>query len=97
MPLIRSLISKHSTHHFKLVAVIFLLSEIMLTCSCCAEKKLVYIIIIALFSRQPSFYFECTKANIYSFCNMRLVPVNKYIFSTFSCLFVFPHSLSVNT
>ena len=42
-----------------------------------AKKGLVYIIIISPSNRQPSFYFECTKANTYLLCNMRLVPLNK--------------------
>ena len=47
MPLIRSLVS---TYYAKLVAVILLLSEIMPSYSYYKEKKLVYIIITALFS-----------------------------------------------
>ena len=50
MPFIRSLAFKCLTRYFKLVAVILLLSEIMSTYSRYAEKGLVYIIIIALFS-----------------------------------------------
>jgi hypothetical protein len=50
MPFIRSLASKYLACHFKLVAVIFLLGEIMPSCSCCAEKGLVYIAIMAPFS-----------------------------------------------
>ena len=48
MPLIRSLASKRRAH---IVAVIFLFSEIMPSCSHCEEKKLVCIIIAALFGR----------------------------------------------
>ena len=44
MPLIRSLASKRYTY---IIAVILLLGEIMPTYSRYAEKKLVYIIIIA--------------------------------------------------
>ena len=51
MPFIRSLAFKRTTYYFKLVVMILLLSEIMLTCFYCAEKGLVYIIIIALLSR----------------------------------------------
>ena len=67
MPSIRSLASKH---HAYIVAVIFLFSKIMPTCSCYMEKKLVCIVIIAPFSRQPSSYSECTKLNIYLSCNI---------------------------
>ena len=84
MPPIRSLASKCCAY---VVLVIFLLSEIMPTCSRYTEKKLVYIIIIAPSSHQPSSCFECTKSNIYSSCNVRLVLdtdltlQNKYIFN----------------
>jgi hypothetical protein len=47
MPPVRSLVSKHYAY---IVAVILSLSKIMPIYSCCAKKKLVYIIIIALFS-----------------------------------------------
>ena len=75
-----------STYCVKLITVIFLLSKIIPSCSCCKEKKLVYIIIIAPFSYQPSFYIKCTKLNIYSFYNVKLVSntdwtlQDKYIF-----------------
>ena len=47
MPPVRSLAFKCAAYYFKLVAVILLLGEIMPTYSCCTEKGLVYIIIIA--------------------------------------------------
>jgi hypothetical protein len=50
MPSVRSLVFKYLAHHSKLIAVILLFSEIMLTCSCYIEKGLVYITIVALFS-----------------------------------------------
>ena len=80
MPFIRFLVSKRLACYFKLVAVILLLSEIMPTYSYYAEKGLVYIAIIALFSRQHSFYIKCTKLNIRLFCNICLVFNAKYIF-----------------
>ena len=52
------------------MAVILLLSEIMPTYFYCAEKGLVYIIIIALFSRQLSSCVECIKLNICLFYNV---------------------------
>ena len=70
MPFIRSLVSKRCAY---IIAVILLFSEIMPSCSRCKEKKLVYIIIIAPFSRQPSFCVKCTKLNIHSFCNVKSV------------------------
>ena len=80
MPPIRSSASKHCTYT---VAVILLLNEIMPSCSCYKEEKLVYIIITALSSCQPSFYIKCTKLNIYLSCNVRLVSNTKYIFISF--------------
>ena len=37
------------------------------------EKRLSYIIILAPFSRQPSFYTKCTKLNMRLSCNIKLV------------------------
>ena len=53
---IRFLASKHRVY---IIAVILLLGKIMPSYSHYKEKKLVYIIIIAFFSRQPSSYIEC--------------------------------------
>jgi hypothetical protein len=50
MPLIKSLAFKHLAYRFKLIAVIFLFSEVMPTYSYYIEKGLVYITIIILFS-----------------------------------------------
>ena len=47
MPFIRSLASKRAAYYFKLVAVILLLSEIIPTYSCCVEKGLICVAIIA--------------------------------------------------
>ena len=80
MPSVRSLTSKHYTC---IVAVILLLSEIMPIYSRCTEKKLVCIIIIALFSRQPSSYSKCTKLNIYLSCDIKSV-------FDIKCIFRFP-------
>jgi hypothetical protein len=51
MPSVKSLAFKHLAYCSKLVAIILLLSEIMPLYSCCKEKGLVYITLIALFSR----------------------------------------------
>ena len=80
MPLIRSLVSKRAAHHFKLVAVILLLSKIMPTYSYYTEKGLVCVIIIALLGHQSSFYTKCTKLNIRSSCDVKLVFNAKYMF-----------------
>ena len=76
MPPIRFLASKCCIY---IVLVILLLGEIMPIYFYCAEKKLVYIIIIALFSRQPSSYIKYTKLNIYLSCNVRSVSNAKYL------------------
>ena len=80
MPFVRSLAFKRFTYCFKLVAVILLLGKIMPTYSYYTEKGLVYIIIIALLSRQPSFYAKYTKLNMRLFCNIHLVFNAKCIF-----------------
>ena len=76
MPPIRSLASERCTCT---VAVILLLNKIMPFCSYYKEKKLVYIAIIAPFSRQPSSYVKYTKSNIRLSCNVRLVSNAKCI------------------
>ena len=76
MPPVRSLASAYYT---KLVAVIFSFGEIMPSYSCCEEKKLVYIIIVAPFSRQPSFYVKYTKLNMCLSCNIKSVSDTEYL------------------
>ena len=61
MPPIRSSAFERCAY---IVTIIFLLSEIMPTCSRCVLKGLVYIIIIALSSRQLSSCTKRTKSNI---------------------------------
>ena len=75
MPFIRSLASKCCAC---VVSIILLLGEFMPTYSCYIKKKLVYITIIALFSRQPSFCVKCIKSNMCLSCNVRLVSDAKY-------------------
>ena len=77
MPPIRSLVSKCRAHA---VAVILLLGEIMPSYSCCDEKKLVYITIIAPFSYQPFSYSEYIKLKIRLSCNIELVSNTECIF-----------------
>ena len=81
MLFIRSLASKRYTY---IVAVIFLLSKIMPTYSCCVLKGLVYIIIIAPLSCQPSFYIKYIKLNICLSCDIRLGSNTKYIYFIYS-------------
>ena len=70
MPPIRSLVSKCYTY---IISVILLLGEIMPIYSRYTKKKLVYIIIMAPFGYQPSFYLKYTKLNMYLSCNIRSV------------------------
>ena len=70
MPPIRFLASKRRAY---VVAIILLFGEIMPTYSRCVLKGLIYVVIIALLGRQPSSYIECTKLNIRSSYNVRLV------------------------
>ena len=76
MPPIRSLTFKR---YIYVIATILLLGEIILIYSRCAKKKLVYITIIALFSRQPSSYIKYTKLNIRLSCNVKSVSNTKYL------------------
>ena len=75
MPFIRSLASKHYTC---VITVILLLGEIIPSYSYCEKKKLVYIIIVVLFSCQSSFYIKCTKLNMRLSCNVKSVSNAKY-------------------
>ena len=70
MPFIKSLVSECCTY---IVTLILSLGVIMPIYSYCTEKKLVCVIIAAPFSHQPSFCSECTRLNIYSFYNIKLV------------------------
>ena len=76
MPLVRSLASKCCAY---IILVILLLSEIMPIYSRYTKKKLVYIIIIALFGRQPFSYIKCTKLNIHLSCNIISVLDAEYL------------------
>ena len=77
MPSIRSLASKHYTYT---VTLILSLSVIIPTYSHYTKKKLVYIIIAAPSSHQPSSYSECIKLNIYSSYNIKSVSNTKCAF-----------------
>ena len=70
MPFIRSSVSDYCAY---IVTLILLLGVIMLIYSYYTEKKLVCITIIVSFSRQPSSCVKCTKLNIHSSCNIRLI------------------------
>ena len=68
-----------SVYYTALIAFILSVSVVMPSCSCCVEKGLVYITIMALPSRQPLSYAKCTKANIYLSYNICSVSAAKYM------------------
>jgi hypothetical protein len=70
MPPIRSLVFKCLACRSKLITIILLFSEIMPSYSYYKEKGLVYIVIAAPFSRQPSSYSKCTVLNMRLSCNI---------------------------
>jgi uncharacterized membrane protein YjdF len=70
MPSIKSLAFKRNVYCIKLITIILLFSKIMPSYSRYTEKGLVYIVIAALFSCQPSSYAKYIKLNIYSFYNV---------------------------
>ena len=74
MPSIRSLVFKCCAY---VIVTILLLGEIMPIYSYYTKKKLVYITIIAFFSRQPFSCIKCTKLNICLSCNVRSVSNTK--------------------
>ena len=83
MPPIRSLVSKRRAY---IIAVILLLSKIIPTYSYCVLKELVYIIIIAPLSCQPSSYIKYTKLNMRLSCDVKSVSIAKYAFLMHSCI-----------
>ena len=87
MPSVRSLASKCTAHHFKLVAMILLLGKIIPTYCYYMEKGLVYIIIIALLGCQPSFYTKCIKLNICLSYDVKSVFNTKCIFLAYFYIF----------
>ena len=84
MHFIRSLVFKCHTY---LVALILLLGVIMPIYSHYAEKKLVYIIIIAFSSYQPSSCSKYIKLNIRSSCDIYSVFNTKCMFLARLCNF----------
>ena len=68
----------------RLVLLILFLGEIMPLYSYYIEKRLFYIIIIAPLGRQPFFYIKCTKLNIRSSYNIRLVSNAKCTYLIYS-------------
>ena len=84
MPFVKSIVSKRRT---RIISLILLLSEIISPYSHYIEKKLIYITIAALSSRQPFSYSKCIKLNIRLFCNIYLIFNNKYISLASLCTF----------
>ena len=83
MPSVRSLAFKRRA---RVVAVILLLSEIMLTCFRYVLKGLVCIVIIAPLGRQPSSYTKYTKLNMRLSCDVRLVSNAECVFFMRFCV-----------
>ena len=77
MLFIKSLASECYTY---IIALILLLGTIMPTYFYYTKKKLVCIIIAALFSHQPSSCSKYIRSNIYSSYNIKLVSNAKYVF-----------------
>ena len=77
MPFIRSLVSEYRAY---IVILILLLGAIMPICSYYTKKKLVYVVIIALFNYQPSSYSKCMKLNICFSYNVKSVSDAKCTF-----------------
>ena len=94
MPPIRSLASKRYVYT---VAVILLLGKIMPSYSHYKEKKLVYIIIAALFNYQPFSYIKYIKLNMCLSCNIKSISNTKYMFIFLYNIYNLSQLLSVNT
>ena len=77
MPPIRFFAFKRYT---LLTTFIFFNKKMMSPYSRYIKKGLIYIIIISLFSCQPSFYFKYIKTNTRLLCDICLVFLNKYRF-----------------
>ena len=77
MPFIRSLAFKHWA---KLVSTIILFGKIMPSYSCYVKRRLLCIIIIALFNCQPSSCTKCTRVNMRASCDIYLVSDAEYTF-----------------
>jgi len=74
--------SSLSTDYYNYIVLkILSLGKAMPSYSCCADKKLVYIIIAAPSGYQLSSYTKCTKLNMRSSYNIRLVSNTKYTHS----------------
>jgi len=70
MPPIRLSLTIYRSH---IISQILSLGKVILSCSRCVKKGLVYVAIAAPFSRQPSSYSECTSINMrlsYNICLM---------------------------
>ena len=76
MPSIRLSVSERCA---LLTTYISLNREIMSLCFYYTKKRLIYIIIINPFGRQPFSYAKYTKLNTYILFNMHSVSLNKYI------------------
>ena len=83
MLFIRSLASKR---RLRLISLILSLGEIIPSCFYCVKKRLSCITILAPSNRQPFFYTKCTKSNMHSSCDVKLVSNAKYMY--FMCFYI---------
>jgi len=95
MPPIRMSLSS-TDRRAQVVAVILLLGEVILSCSRCSKKGLVYTAIITPLDRQPSSCSKCTSLNIQLSYNVRSVSNAEYIFYIYLYLYS-SHSNNRNT
>ena len=69
-----------SIYYTTLITLILFINKVMPPYSYYIKKGLVYIIIVALSSYQPSSYTKYTKVNIYLFYNIYSISDAKYIY-----------------
>jgi len=94
--MLKHLSLSQSQCHAYIVAFILSSGEVILLYSRCAKEELVYVVIAALSSRQPSSCSEYTSVNMQSSCNICSVSNAKYIFYIYLRLCP-THSISRNT
>ncbi len=69
-----------SMYYTALIAFILSINKVMPSCSYYIKKRLVYIAITALSSRQRLSYAKYTKVNMRSSCNIHSISDAKYIY-----------------
>src|SRR6266702_2827445 len=89
----RASLSSSIVCHNRVIARILLLGEVMPTCSRCAKKRVVYVIIVSLTGRQPLLYTKYIKANIHSLCDVRSASDAEYTLLISLCNLLVPCSI----